>query len=340
MQPDKSMIEVLKLMASPDQERATAARRAFAQMLQSPLRKAVFDANRLGDIFEVQVLEPGTTASYPFDLVRPGDEDHFAAFTIAQQGRLPERRVEASEIQVPTYRVGNAIDWDLRFMKHARFDVVKRAMEVFGAGFVRKLNSDGFRCLLAAAADRGLVVEASGTAPLTGSASCISTPPAPGEFTKELVSRMHTAMTRAAGGNGNGGRLTDLYLSLEAMECIRAWDATRLDEFTRRQVFVSPEKGLASIYGVMLHPMTEFGIGQEYQDFLVNVMGQALPVNTAEFCLGLDLSNRDSFVMPVAEELSIYTDEALLRQQRMGVYGWLELGIACLDNRRVLLGAF
>lgn len=333
-------LALLRAMASRDKRMAEAARQAFAQELVAPLRRGIFDADNLGDIYNPQVIPYGSTASYPLDFVRPGDEDTYTAYTLAEQGRLPERRVEASEINVPTFKIGNSIDWDIKFMKEARWDVVKRALQVFEAGFVRKINSDGWRCILAAAADRGLVVGASGTAAFTGSASCLTTAPSAGEFTKELVSRMHTAMTRGAGGNGNAGRLTDLYLSLEAMECVRAWDASRIDEFTRREIFVSAEKGLAEIYGVILHAMTEFGQDQEYDAFLETVLSLAKPSNTEQFVVGLDLSTEDSFVMPIKEELEVYDDDALTRYQRMGIFGWMRHGFACLDNRRVLLGAF
>jgi hypothetical protein len=337
---EEHTLELLRAMASRDQRKAAAARQAFAQELVSPLRRGIFDADNLGDIYAPQVIPYGATASYPLDFVRPGEEDTYTAYTLAEQGRLPERRVEASEINVPTFKIGNSIDWDIKFMKEARWDVVKRALQVFEAGFVRKINSDGWRTVLAGAADRGLVVSASGTAVLTGSAQCVTTAPSPGEFTKELVSRMHTAMTRGAGGNGNGGRMTDLYLSLEAMECVRAWDANKIDEFTRREIFVSAEKGLAQIYGVILHAMTEFGVGQEYQTFLTSVLSASLATNTEEFVVGLDLSTQDSFVMPIKEELEVYDDEALVRFQRMGIFGWMRHGFACLDNRRVLLGSF
>jgi hypothetical protein len=337
---DENTLELLRAMASRDQRKADAARKAFAAELISPLRRGIFDADNLGEIYSPQVIPYGSTASYPLDFVRPGEEDTYTAYTLAEQGRLPERRVEASEINVPTFKIGNSIDWDIKFMKEARWDVVKRALQAFEAGFVRKINSDGWRCVLAAAADRGLVVEASGTAVLTGGAGCMTTSPGAGEFTKELVSRMHTAMTRGAGGNGNAGSFTDLYLSLEAMECVRTWDASRIDEFTRRQIFVSDEKGLAQIYGVVLHMMTELGVGQEYENFLENVLNLTLPGIAEQFVVGLDLSTDDSFVMPIKEELEVYDDEALIRFQRMGIFGWMRHGFACLDNRRVLLGAF
>lgn len=340
MKIDKALIEKLKLMGHSDKRVAEAAQRAFAEELIHPLRQGVFDRDNLGDIYTPQVIPPGATANYPLDFIRPGEESDWVAYTIAEQGRLPERRVEGSEINIPTFKIGSSIDWDLKFMQESRWDVVKRAIQVYEASFVRKINSDGWRTILTAAADRGLIVSASGAAVLTGSNAVAVTPPNQGEFTKELVSRMITAMTRGAGGNGNAGRLTDLYVSLEAMEAVRAWDTSRIDEFTRREIFVSPEMGLAKIYGTIMHAMTEFGVGQEYQSYLTSVLSFSLPVNTAQFCVGLDLSTRDSFVMPIKEELVTYDDPALYRYQRMGLFGWMRHGFGVLDNRRVLLGAF
>lgn len=339
---DQVVADALRATASSDHATREQAQKAFAAELQAPLRQGVFDRDNLGSIYERQVLPPGAQANYPLDFVKPGEEENFVAYTLPKQGRLPERHVEGDEIWVPTYRIGNAIDWDIRYAEEARFDVIMRAIRVYEAGFVRKLNSDGWRTLLGAADGRGLVVTALGAAPFTG--ATLAPTPAAGQFTKELISRMRTAMVRGAGGNGNAGRLTDVYLSMEAMESIRAWDVDEIDEFTRREIFVSREYGLASIYGVVLHEMTEFGIGQEYENFLTSTLGRShstvASTTLKEFCVGLDLSTQDSFVSPIRKELETLEDPTLYRQQRAGIYGWMELGFAVLDSRRVLLGEF
>lgn len=335
-------IDALRATASPDSDVRSQAQKAFAAELNMPLRQGVFDRDNLGGIYEKQVLAPGAQANYPLDFVKPGEEDEFIAFALPKQGRVPERHVEGDELWVPTFQIGNAIDWSLKYAKEARFDVIMRAIRVYEAGFVRKINSDGWRTILGAADGRGLVVTANGTAPFTG--STLAPTAAGGQFTKELISRMKTAMTRGAGGNGNSGRLTDVYLSLEAMEDIRAWDVDEIDEFTRREIFVSREYGLAQIYGVVLHEMTEFGEGQEYEEFLETTLGRGHQtinsVNLREYCVGLDLSTMDSFVQPIREELQTYEDPALYREQRAGIFGWMEHGFAVLDPRRVLLGEF
>lgn len=340
--PSAKAIAALKGMASPDTEVRLRAQRAFAGELNMPLRQGIFDKDNLGDIFERQLLAPGAQANYPLDFVRPGTEQDYVAFTMPKQGRVPERHVEGDELWVPTYRIANAIDWDIQYSEEARFDVIMRAIRVFEAGFVRKLNSDGWRTILGAADGRGLVVTANGAAPFTNS-SLVPTASA-GQFTKELISRMKTAMTRGAGGNGNAGTLTDVYCSLEAIEDIRAWDVDEIDEVTRREIFTSREHGLAAIYGVVLHQMTEFGEEQEYESFLTDVLARShqtvASVALKEFCVGLDLTTNDSFVSPVRKELEVFEDPALYRQQRAGIYGWLSLGFSVLDSRRVLLGEF
>lgn len=335
-------IDALRATAHADAEVRGKAQRAFAAELQWPLRQGVFDRDNLGGIYEKQVLAPGAQANYPLDFVKPGDEDQFIAFAMPKQGRVPERHVEGDELWVPTFNIANSIDWSLKYAKEARFDVIMRAIRVYEAGFVRKINSDGWRTILGAADGRGLVVTANGSAPFTG--STLVPTAAAGQFTKELISRMKTAMTRGAGGNGNAGRLTDVYLSMEAMEDIRAWDVDEIDEFTRREIFVSKEYGLAQIYGVVLHEMTEFGEGQEYENFVKTTLARSHQtvnsVTLKEYCIGLDLSTMDSFVMPIREELQTYEDPALYREQRAGIFGWMEHGFAVLDPRRVLIGEF
>ena len=334
--------DALRRTASSDQAVRENAMKAFAAKLQEPLRQGIFDRDNLGEIYEKQVLDPGVQATYPLDFIQPGTEDDYSAFAMPKQGRIPERHVEADELTVPTFRIANAIDWDIQFAKDARFDVIMRAIRVYEAGFVRKINSDGWHTILGAADGRGLIVTAGGAAAFTGATTTAT--PAAGQLTKELLSRMQTAMTRGAGGNANSGRLTDFYFSLEGMEDIRAWNADEIDEVTRRDIFVNEEYGLATIYGTVLHAMTEFGEGQEYQTFLTSTLSASLPSvgGTArkEWCVGLDLSTMDSFVMPIREELQTFDDPGLYRQLRMGVYGFQIHGFSVLDGRRVILGAF
>jgi hypothetical protein len=203
-------------------------------------------------------------------------------------------------------------------------------MQVMEAGFVKKINDDGWHTLITAGADRNVLV-------YDGDAS-------QGQFTKRLVSLMKLNMRRNAGGNTGSmrrGKLTDLYLSPEAIEDIRNWGVDQVDEITRHELFISGEEGsVTKIFGVNLNDLDEFGEDQEYQLFYTSVLGGSMAASDSEMVIGIDKSKNDSFLMPIREELQVFSDEALHRHQKAGVYGWMELGFLVADNRRVLLGSF
>jgi hypothetical protein len=158
---------------------------------------------------------------------------------------------------------------------------------------------------------------------------------------------MQTVMRRNSGGNSASvgrGRLTDLYVSPEALEDVRSWGLDQVDEVTRREIYTASEGGapITRIFGVNLHDLDELGEGQEYQTFYTSDLSGRLHVagSDVELVVGLDQSSNDSFVMPVKEQLQVFEDPTLHRQQRAGYYGWAELGFGVLDNRRIILGSF
>ena len=327
--PDEQFLSLLKQSGSPDKAVALEAQHEIAKALQEPLRQGVLVGDILGNIFESVVMEPGTTSEFPLDLLAPGEEDEFVAYTNPGHGRIPERQVEGDYVMVPTYSVTASIDWLLRYAREARWDIVGRAMQVLEASFVKKINDDGWHTVLAAGVDRNIMVyDADATA---------------GQFTKRLVSLMKTVMRRNGGGNSGSlvrSRLSDLYLSPEALEDIRNWQVDQIDEITRREIFTAADGGITRLFQVNLHDIDELGESQEYQSFFTSQLSGSLQGSDLELVVGLDLSNRDSFIMPVKQEVQIFEDDNLHRHQKAGLYGWAELGFAVLDNRRVLLGSF
>jgi hypothetical protein len=123
------------------------------------------------------------------------------------------------------------------------------------------------------------------------------------------------------------------------MEDIRNWGVDQVDEVTRREIYVAADGSINRVFGVNLHDLDELGEGQEYQLFFENVLSGTLPEGDAELVVGFDMRKRDSFIMPIREQVQIFEDDTLHRQKRAGFYGWAEQGFAVLDNRRVLLGA-
>lgn len=325
--PGEAESKLLRQSGSNNKAEAEVALHEMAEAIQLPLRQGVLNGDITNGIFEPIQLDSNATSEFPLDFLSPGTEKEFVAFTMPNHGYIPQRNVEGDYVQVPVYPVGNSIDWNLRYARDARWDVVSRAVEVFRAGFTKKLNDDGWQTIITAGVDRNIVV-------FDSDANA-------GQFTKRLVSLGKTVMRRNGGGNStsvNRGKLTDMAVSPEALEDIRNWNVDQVDEITRREIFVSDgDFAMTRIFGVNLIDIDEFGEGQEYQDFYTTELSQSLPATDVEIVIGLDLSKNDSFVMPVREEVQIFEDLALHRSQRAGFYGWAEQGFAVLDNRRVLV---
>jgi hypothetical protein len=330
--PSDDFVALLRKSGDADINVAMAAQREFAKALELPLRKGVLVGNILGNIFETINVEAGSTTEFPLDLISPGLEGEHVAYTNPGHGRIPERSVEGDYVMIPTYTIASSVDYLLRFAREARWDIVGRAMQVMEAGFTKKMNDDAWHTLLAAGVDRNILVyDADATA---------------GLFSKRLVSLMQTVMRRNSGGNSASvgrGRLTDMYVSPEALEDIRNWGLDQVDDVTRREIYNSAPDGsvITRIFGVNLHDLDELGEGQQYQTFVTSDLGGSLATGgDVELVVGLDQSTSDSFVMPVKQQLQVFEDPALHRQQRAGYYGWAELGFGVLDNRRVILGSF
>jgi len=182
------------------------------------------------------------------------------------------------------------------------------------------MNDDGWHCILRSAAQNSTASDSAATS---------------GAFTRKLVTDIQIAVKRFT-GNRNG-KLTDLFLSPEAIADIRNYVYTAVDDTTQRELI----KGVVpNFYGVRLHELQELGYGQEYDTYLVRTILASLATSDREFVVGLDLSHRDQFVMPVRETMKMFDDPTLHRSMKMGVYGWLELGFAALDTRRAVLGSY
>ena len=328
--PSTELTDLLVRSGSLKREESLSASAEFAKALELPLRQSILSGDIINGIFEPIQLAQSATPEFPLDFLAPGTEKDFVAYTIPNHGYIPERHVEGDYVMVPTFDIGASIDYLLKYARDARWDVVGRAMEVLESSFVKKMNDDGWHTLMAAGVDRNVVV--------------FDSDADSGQFTKRLVSLLKTVMRRNGGGNSastNRGMLTDLYVSPEAVEDIRNWGIDQVDEVTRREIYVAGDGSgsLNRLFGVNLHDIDELGEGQEYQLFYENVLNGNLPTGDVELVVGLDLRKRDSFIMPIREQVQIFEDDTLHRQKRAGFYGWAEQGFAVLDNRRVLLAS-
>jgi hypothetical protein len=326
---------LLRETADNNHEIAMAAQRKLAKAVELPLRKGFFIGDTVGNIYGREDLEPGVAPKYPLDFVGPSGERDFAAYLVADEGAIPDRLVKGTEVTVDTFQLANAISWKLQYARVARWPMVERALKVFRDGFVMKVNDLGWKVILSAIGNR---VDTQFST-VTG-----------GAFTLGLLSDMQLKMKRGIEFARN--ELTDLYVSSEVMKDIRDFATeTSIDFLTRREIFQAVPRSdgnggeilMPSIYGVNVHELKQLGVGREYDTQFSDLLGTHLSAYTAgtdEVVVGLDLTpeGRNAYVMPVRQDLEMFEDPTLHRAQKAGVYGWMELAFAVLDDRRLLAG--
>lgn len=333
---DKST-EVLKATADTDPVIRAKAITEFFTAIQLPVRQAIFDGDNISGIFNTTTLAPGVSPEIPTDIIAPGTEGDYRAFTNPGKGYIPAVMSAGDKFTLATIGDANAVEWDLEHARNARWDIIGRYMEALVAGFVKKQNDNCWHTLLAAVADRGLTVYDAGAQV--------------GQFTKKLFSLARCAMARNAGGNQTSlkkGRMTDIYLSCEGIEEILNWSLDQVPDAVRTQLYsmTGTDNTTLDILKVKLHEMYELGVGQEYQTYytsnlagaLVPIIGSTHVAADIELAIALDLSTKDSFVLLETQPLQLFQDGAegstLHRSQKGGAYGWRRYGVGCLDSRR------
>lgn len=325
---NESLIKnLLADIGSDNRQVSLNAQEQLARALELPLREAVLSGDNLMSvgIFEGMVLEQDAAPEFPLSPINPGDEDKFVAYTHPGAGKIPQRTIEADYVTLSTFSIVNAVDWLRKHARARRIDIVSAGLALLNYGFTKKINDLGWQTILAAAVHRNILAyDPDATA---------------GFFTKQLVSLGKIAMRRNGGGNAQSlrrGKLTDIFMSPEGIEDIRNWNVDQIDEISRREIFLAADGNITRIFGVNLHDMDEFGVDQQYQLYFENVLGASVQTSDVELAIGLDLSNRDSFVMPVKQEVTLYPDDTLHRWGKAGYYGEAELGFGVLDTRRVI----
>lgn len=295
-----------------------------------PLRDAVLDGDIVSNIFVNEDFSNTNDMRYPISFLTPGTEDEHVAYVMPDHGKIPDRRVEGDYIMLSTYAIANSIDCTRNYLKNARWDVLRRMIETLTVGFVKKNNDDGWQTLLAAADGRNIVA--------------FDPDAAQGNFTPKLVSAMKTVMTRNAGGNSssvNRFNLTDLYVSLEALEDMTSWGLNLVPDSIRETIHRSSNGAVMGMYGVNFHDLVELGVGQEYQLYYQNILSGSLAASDDELVIGLDLGKRDkSFIRPMKSPLAVYEDNTRFREGLASFWGTMENGWSVLDLRAVLAGSF
>jgi len=360
-------VELIKAMGSKDQAAAREAQEAFAAFLGPVVAEVIKQAGTAGNIYSDAPFDEDDSPSFPLDLFYNETDNHISVWSQSMAGGLPSSHIEGmSELKLATYRLDSAVSLHRRYARRARLDVVSKAIERMAQEILVKQERNAWAVIL-----KALYEAVSGTAVrhLSKAGGHVMDSTATGVFQLDDLNRMMTLMRRineswAAGTPdlSSSRGLTDLYMSPEGIEQVRAFayqpmntrhgaEATTtagyatsvaLPDSIRESVYHAA--GTASIYGVAINEMNEFGASSKYNTlFNAAALGSATDNDVAgELIVGIDAS-RGAFIRPVAVQAesggtfsALADDQWSMRSDKLGWYGFLEEGRVCIDARAVI----
>lgn len=341
-------IELVKAMGSRDNAVAAEANQAFAAFLGPVVAKVLMQAATASAIYTDLPYDEDDRPSIPLDLWFDGGEGYTTTWSQNVAGGLPSSTVEGfSEMKVATYRLDSAVSFLKRYARRGRLDVVSKAVERMANEVLVKQERNAWAVALKTLADSGNV---------------LNTDESSVTFTLDILNRLMTQVKRinrsyAGGTTTDAYGLTDLFVSPEVKEDIRAFAyqpvsittsadrlpvsniLTNLPEGVREDIYRNA--GTQEIYGVAIHDLIELGPNQKYNALFDEFYTGQFSASSDELIVGLDLT-KDAFVRPVARQAesggtftALPDDQFAARSEKIGFYGFLEEGRACVDSRAV-----
>jgi hypothetical protein len=167
--------------------------------------------------------------------------------------------------------------------------------------------------------------------------------------------RINSSFAQGTPADGFSRGITDLFISPEVMEDIRAFSynavggetagatATDLPNTVRDEIYRAA--GAGSLFGVNLVEIMELGPNRKYVNLMETLDPTLMdnPTTDDDIIVGIDAS-KGAFVRAIAtQDNSTFTaladDQFSARSEKLGFYGHLEEGRVCVDTRAVVVGA-
>ena len=359
-------VELVKAMASTNRDVAYEAQAALAKFIAPVLAEVVNQAPTLSNKFQGFTFNADDNPSFPLDLYYDvTDEDYIMTWSQSLAGGLPTNQVTPthSEMKFTTYRIDSAISFDKRYAAKSRMDVIGKSMTRIAQEVMMKQENTSANLVLGALAeaktgDQVHSIKAAGSRLILDDFNRLLT----------LSKRIHTAWTGGTPEAGARRGVTDLLVSPEVVEGIRAMAYNPVNTEgdgkgsaasaegpvaatdSQREALWS-NAGIPEFFGIRLQEMHELGVDQKFTkvfDTLSDSKGTGLPsglsggvFNSAkdEIVIGLDASVSSLWKATAVDadngsEFSLLVDDQYsVRQGKIGYYGALEEGRLILDNR-------
>jgi hypothetical protein len=366
-------IELVKAMASRNRSIAYDAQVALAEFIGPVLAEVINNAPTLSNLFTSLQYNADDNPSIPLDLYYDvTDEDYITVYSQSVAGGLPTNQVlpTVSEMKLSTYSLDSALSFDRRYAAKHRMDVVAKTFTRMAQEILLKQERTSATLAMTALANA-----------TTNSKKHVQTSNQSGRFLLAdlnelltLAKRINTSWAKGTPATGSRAGLTDLLVSPEIVEQIRAMAYNPINTVAgvtgtagtpngttvgivatdemRSAIYGSA--GIPSFYGVSILEFNELGKGQKFNSIFDTAAGSTeypkadgsgtntFDGSTEEILVGIDRT-RDSLLRVVAtdpdsnsEFTLVADDQYSIRQNKIGYFGSLEEGRVILDVRALV----
>ncbi len=351
-------IELVKAMASRNRTVAYEAQVALAEFIGPVLAEVINNAPTISNLFTTLQFNADDNPSIPLDLYYDiNDEDYVKVYSQSHAGGLPTNQVlpTASEMKVATYSLDTAVSFDRRYAAKSRMDVVSKTFSRAAQEILAKQETTSATLVMGSLAD----ASTAGTGHVRANSTTNSFVLDDINKMMTLAKRINTSFLGGTPASGQGRGITDLIVSPETVEKLRAMAYNPINTRNSpagggnnsgaREGHTAPDEmrmsiynsaGLPEFYGISIVEILELGAGKRFTK-LFSGTHDSVVFDTAadDLVIGLDRS-RESLIRAVAVDEDsggefnlIADDQYSIRQQKIGYFGSIEEGRMVLDNR-------
>jgi len=346
-------IELIKATVSPNGETAMKAREAVAAFMGPVIQKVLDLQGVANTLFENWPYNEDDTPTFPLDLYWGVGANDIPVWSQASAGGLGTRVVAGlQEMVLSTYRLDSAVAFNNKTLRRGRLPYVSLGMNRMAQEILNKQEKNKFYIILKALAEARTNAAEHLIQSTTANILQLD------DFNRLLTlsKRQNAAFQGGTADSSYSNGVTDLYMSPEMMESIRAMaynpqnttaipntdesTAVPLPDSIREEIYRNA--GTSSIYGKALHEMLEFGTNRSYNTIFDSLYSGTITFATAnqELVLGVDRSRQYALLRPVAQNadagsefVTQVDDQWSKRADRVGWFGALNEGAIVIDAR-------
>jgi hypothetical protein len=354
-------VKLVQDLASKNKLVAEAAREALAAFMGPVIQKVINNSSTAAMIYTDLEFDQNTEASIPLDTYYGVGAGQFSVWSQSMAGGLPSNFASGvGELKVQTYNLSSAVSMLKKYAEQSRLDVVSATLTRLGQEILLKQNLNGWLVALSALAGAVTLTKAHTFRAATAGVLDLDTL----SKLKTRAKRINASFANGTPDPANANGLTDLFLSPEMTEQIRAiaynpQNTRGIPDSNESTVLGAPESirqeifrngGTTELYGITFHELNELGVGYSYNDIARAAFGSTSVTDSAgangatfsgteQILVGVDMS-RQGLIRPVEVsgegrgQLVVSPDDQFVtRAKKLGFVAEVNEGRVVVDSR-------